>query len=765
VLAGRLRHLGRTSLAGYTRHWLATCVRTEVEQRRLFPWLAVAFGAGIAAAFAAHGPLSRWPPCAGAALFGTLAFVLRHRLAALAAMLALAALFGGFLAAVLRMQAVEAPVLDRMTIGKVEGFVESVEERQAGGRLVILAPRIERLPPASWPGRVRVSAKSLRYGTSPADVAPGDYVTGTLRLLPPPEAARPGGYDFARDAYFKGIGAVGSVSGRLARIEPPPSPPGFSLRLAAAVDRARNVLTAEIARTIGGSAGAVSAALITGKRGLIDEHTNDILRAAGIYHIVSISGLHMVLAAGVFFWLTRALLALSPHLAQTWPIKKLAALAGMAGATGYCIFSGSDVATERSLIMILVMQGAILFDRPALSLRNLALSALIVLAREPETLLGPSLQMSYAAVAGLIALAEWLRRRERPPREESRLGRAATWIAAAVLGTVATTIVATIATGPFSTFHFQNLQPYGVIGNAVTLPLVSFVVMPAAVIGVVAFPFGFDRPIWIVMGWAVQAVLSLSEWVAGMAGSVVIVPAFGTGVLTLFVAALLCTTLFVSGLRWLALAPAAFGLWAAATTPRADIYVARDGTGAAFRGPDGRLVVVGRAGAFTAEQWLRADGDARKAADAAAPGAGLGTNDAARCDRIGCVVPMGEGRTAAFVQDRRGFAEDCRRATIVVSRVTAPPGCKAALVIDRAVLAERGAVAIRFAPSGPVVDATRREHETRPWLARGAPKPPLLAERPRPSSDPSRQPRDGTGGRDSPDEPSDEAPDASPDLQ
>jgi competence protein ComEC len=174
-----------------------------------------------------------------------------------------------------------------------------------------------------------------------------------LRLLPPPEAARPGGYDFARDAYFKGIGAVGSVSGRLARIEPPPSPPGFSLRLAAAVDRARNVLTAEIARTIGGSAGAVSAALITGKRGLIDEHTNDILRAAGIYHIVSISGLHMVLAAGVFFWLTRALLALSPHLAQTWPIKKLAALAGMAGATGYCIFSGSDVATERSLIMIL----------------------------------------------------------------------------------------------------------------------------------------------------------------------------------------------------------------------------------------------------------------------------------------------------------------------------------------------------------------------------------------------------------------------------
>ena len=127
---------------------------------------------------------------------------------------------------------------------------------------------------------------------------------------------------------------------------------------------------------------AVAAALVTGKRGLIDEPTNDSLRAAGIYHVVSISGLHMMLAAGVFFWLTRAALALSPTLAVRWPLKKVAAVAGMAGATIYCVFSGADVAAERSLIMILVMQGAILFDRPALSMRNLAISALVVLTRE-----------------------------------------------------------------------------------------------------------------------------------------------------------------------------------------------------------------------------------------------------------------------------------------------------------------------------------------------------------------------------------------------
>src|SRR4051794_22494177 len=118
------------------------------------------------------------------------------------------------------------------------------------------------------------------------------------------------------------------------------------------------------------------------------------------------------------------------------------------------------------------MQGAILFDRPALSIRNLAISALIVLAREPETLLGPSLQMSYAAVAGLIAMAEWISRRPRR-REPGGLGyRIVLWASAAAAGTVTTTLVATLATGPFSAFHFQNLNPYGLIGNALTLPLV-----------------------------------------------------------------------------------------------------------------------------------------------------------------------------------------------------------------------------------------------------------------------------------------------------
>ena len=687
----------------------------EAERRRLFPWIAVAYGGGVLLAFAADGPLSAWPALAAGGLAGAIGYAWRSRPVLLALAIGLSAAFAGFAAYALRVQAVDAPVLGRTTVGRLTGFVENLEERGRGGRLVVLVTGLDGVPPEDRPARVRVTARAVD------GVGPGDHVGVTARLLRPPEPARPGGYDFARDAYFRGIGAVGSVLGAVRAAEPP-APPGPALRIAAAIDWARNMVTARIASAIGGQAGAVAAALVTGKRGLIEERTNEVLRAAGIYHVVSISGLHMMLAAGVFFSVTRALLALSSTAALGWPCKKIAAGVGMAGASAYCVFSGSDVAAERSLCMILVMQGAILFDRPALSMRNLALSALIVLTREPETLLGPGFQMSYAAVAGLIALAEWGRGRTGGAEPGDILGRIVRWVVTVVVGTVATTAIATVATAPFATFHFGALQPYGLIGNAATLPLVSLVVMPCAVLGTLAYPFGLDRPVWWLMGVGVDAMLRLSDWVAGLGGSVLVVPAFGAGALLLLVLALLIATLPASPLRWGAVAPAALGILAVSATLRPDVYVARDGTGAAVRGPNGRLLILGRVSAFTSEQWLRADGDNRR-------GSAADLRDGTRCDPVGCTVATADGRTISVLTDRRGFAEDCRRATVVVSRFAAPPGC-AALTLDRQHLSLHGATALRAVPGGFDVTTARRPDEVRPWLRATSGPAPVRARRP-----------------------------------
>ncbi|WP_243368520.1 ComEC/Rec2 family competence protein [Microvirga solisilvae] len=700
------------------RGWWQKCLTQEIEQRRLFPWIAVCFGLGIMLFFQADQP-SLWAPLGALAICVAASVRLRHNLFALSVCMALAAIFAGFSAGVIRTRSVAAPVLTRVVIAPVSGFVEAVEDREEGQRILLRVVSLEGVAAPERPERVRVSIRKA------GDLTAGAFVTGTARLLPPPQPAWPGGYDFARDAYYKGIGAVGSFTGSVRQLEPP-TPPGWSLWLAAQVDEARNALTERIASAIGGAAGGVGAALVTGKRGLIGEPTNDVLRAAGIYHIVSISGLHMVLAAGTFFWLVRALLSLSPGLALTWPVKKIAAIVAMIGATAYCIFSGSDVATVRSLVMTLVMFGAVLADRPALSMRNLSIAAIIVLAREPEALLGPSFQMSFGAVAAMMTLVPLLQWRKEEAAPSTLIEKALAWIGRSAFGLITTTLVASFATAPFAAYHFQSLNPYGLIGNALALPLVSLVVMPSAVLGVLAYPFGLDAPVWALMGLAVAKVLDVSAWVGGFSGSTVVVPALGISALALLNLGLLILTVPISHLRWLALIPAGAGLAFAATPHRYDIYVDREGAGAAIRNVQGQLTLVGKPSDFVTEQWLRADGDGRSVDDAS-------LKQAARCDRLGCTVETGDRRAVAFVKEFSAFEEDCRRTAIIITRLDAPPSCAAPVVLDRQALAERGATAIRLTPEGTETQSVKKGREVRPWAAASAAETAPAQEKPRPA--------------------------------
>ncbi len=281
LLAGRV--IAPAQLWPATRDRLRAGLACEAEQRRLFPWLAVAFGAGILVFFTAtDGEPALAAPLMAAGLSLVVAPVLRARPVALALMLALTAFFLGFAAGVWRVASVAGPVLSRITIAPLAGIVEGLDERKSGARLIVRVDSFGDLDAEHRPRRVRVSYRAAQT------VRPGDAIRATARLLPPPEAARPGGYDFARDAYFRGIGAVGSLVGKV-EVGPPPERLPLALRLAAAVDTARNAFTHRITDAIGGQAGAVAAALVTGKRGLISNETNEVLRAAGIYHVVTSS--------------------------------------------------------------------------------------------------------------------------------------------------------------------------------------------------------------------------------------------------------------------------------------------------------------------------------------------------------------------------------------------------------------------------------------------------------------------------------------------
>ncbi len=701
--------------------WRAALL-AEVDERRLFLWLPVCMGLGILLFAVAEGVPSPWPALAVGC--GTLAAAwrLRARLAAQVLLTAFGFVCLGFAAMAARTQFLAAPVLDRAVLGRIAAFVETVDAGPEGGRMVLVVTGMESAFTVTKPQRLRVTFK----GPGPRA---GDHIAGQARLMPPPQPAFPGGYDFARDAYFLGLGAVGRWIGPIA-LSPAPGDPGLTFALTAAIDNARTDMTNRIARAIGGQAGALSAALVTGKRGLLAERVNDDLRASGLYHIVSISGLHMVLAAGVFFWLARAILVLLPGVAERRPIKKWAAGLAMLGATAYCIFSGSEVATERSLVMTLTLLGAVLFDRPALSMRNLAIAALIVLAREPETMAGPSFQMSFAAVAAMIAAHEWWLSRRREPAEPGGWGGILLRRAlVAVGGSIATTLIASFATAPFAAFHFQRVNPYGLIGNALAIPFVSFIVMPAAVGGTLLMPFGLDAPVWQLMGLGSDKVLDVAHYVALIDGSVRGVRAFPVEHLLAMVAGLIVLVLVRTPLRLIGAGAMIVATVAAGRVQPPDVLVDRQGQVAALRGADGRLRILGRtASRFTVDRWLAADGDLRKGNDPA-------IREATACDRMGCVGRLADGAAVALVLQPEAFEEDCRRAKLVLTPLAAPAFCAAAAtVIDRTALSVAASVALIRRGDAFALTPARPPDSWKPWF--GRPQAIATAKSPPPPSAP-----------------------------
>jgi competence protein ComEC len=697
------------ALAPDWRAAFAGALAREVEERRFFLWLPVAAMGGVALNFAADREPVLWLPAALTALFAALAFLARARSVALGVFLALAALSAGFLSMSLRTQRVAAPVIDRIRIVSLEGAVEEVDLRPVGARMVIAVTGVEGMKRDNWPRRVRVTTRKT------PEVAAGDFVKLKARLLPPSHAALPGGYDFARDAFFAGVGAVGSVLGPIA-IRPPPADASFRQKFSALIDHARNRLAIRVDRIIGGDEGAIAAAMVTGKRDFLSNDAKDLIREAGIFHIITISGVQMTLVAGIFFVATRRLLALSPTLALNYPIKKWAALAAMAGSALYDVATGSRVGTERALTMTLIVLGAVVMDRRALTMRNLAFAVLAVVAIEPEAILGVSFQLSFAAVAALVAVMEarlaGLETDPDPylPRRDAAPPGLFVDLVRKPLALILATACATSATASFMAYHFHDLSPYVLIGNPLTLSVIEFFAVPGALIGTALYPLGLDAPVWLYVGLGIKFILWAARFIAAAPGSTVHLRAFAPYALPFLALAVMSATIWRSWLfRASAIPFALVGVIGAAHGPRYDVIVPPSGEEAAVRDADGRLQVVGkRFNPFAAEQWLTADGDGRDAMSARDPDA--------QCDRLGCVAALPEGEFLSIVLDRMAFEEDCARAEVIVSRLAAPADCRAKFVLDGKALKRLGAVGLTFSDAtGFSLTSDRAAEQSRPW--------------------------------------------------
>ena len=683
MLPGATGTTGDLAAAGSVwRGGLVETFEREMEAGRGFPWLPVCFGIGVLIYFVlpAEPSLTALALLVIAAL--TLAAVVRRRGGLLRVALVLVCLAAGALTTKVHTDWAYAPKVPREMTAVVTGWVEEQTTARRGGiRVTLRVFSVERLAPDETPRKIRVTIR-----TDTESISIGDALEVTARIRPPNGPVIPGGYDFARAAYFQQIGAVGFAYGAARPADIGPAPLG--IRIAKPLAELRDLIGKRIMAALPGDRGRVAVALITGERGGISEATQEAMRASGLGHILAISGLHMALIAGTAFWVIRALLALAPSLALRRPIKKWAATGALGVATFYLGISGAHIATQRAYIMLAIMLLAVLLDRKAITLRNVAIAAFVILLIAPESLLTASFQMSFAATIALVAAYEeittWSSRRPQlADRGAASLPRK---VGRFFSGLLITSLVAGLATTPFAIYHFQRMAPLTLLANLLAMPALALVVMPMAFLAVLVMPLGIEVVPLTVMNWGLAWIIAVAEWTSGLtgdAGAIQMLPALA---LLLVVSGFLWLALWRQPWRLLGILPIVIAIPVAGLATRPDILVNADGTTAALRGEDGRLsAIAGRGSRFAIENWLRADADPR---DAGADELAAATT----CDPLGCIGRTSDGITLALVRRSEAFAEDCQMVAIVVSRLEAPSNCRDhAIVIDRDRLRKYGA--------------------------------------------------------------------------
>lgn len=656
----------------------------EMEAGRGFLWLPVLFGGGIVIYFALPAEPSAIGLILATLVLAVLAGRRRDRVSLFRALTAVTAVVTGITVAKVRTDLVAAPALPREMTANVTGWVTEREAAARGGvRVVLKVHDMEHLASAATPDTVRITIRSKA-----ASIAVGDAIAVLARLRPPAGPVLPGGYDFARADFFEGVGGSGFAYGAAKPAEIGEAPLG--IRLAMPVAHLRQTIRDRIVAALPGDKGQIAAALVMGDRRGISEGTQEAMRASGLGHILAISGLHMALVAGAAFWLIRALLALSPTLALNRPIRKWAAAAALGVAACYLAISGAGVATERAFVMLAIMLIAVMVDRRAITLRNVALAALVVLVIEPESVLTASFQMSFAATLALVSGYEAIRERADRAlivadlRERGVTSRF--WLS--TRGLVLTSLIAGFATTPFAIYHFQRAAPLTLFANLAAMPVVGLIVMPMAFFAVLLMPFGLEQLPLTVMGWGLDWVVTvartIADWSAGWGG----VPMAPVSALLLVVAGFLWLALWREPWRLVGLVPIAAAVPILLLTPRPDILVDESGLTAAVRGTDDRYRIINaRENRFAVETWLRADADPRPVTEALSADV--------QCDTVGCVAGRADGLRVAVSLDPAAFTDDCHLAGVVISRFAAPRSCsETAFVIDRDVLAAGGAQAL-----------------------------------------------------------------------
>ncbi len=671
----------------------------EVERDQLALWVPVALGTGIALWFAF--PLrSQW---IGVMLFGLAlgccGFALgSHRRLGRAVMLFGVLMTLGCGLIWLRAVTVATPILARPVIASFSATITQVDVQSARDRVrLTLTPDDKGLPPLV---RVNVQSKLLPHG-----LVAGERVKLRARLLPPPEASLPGGYDFARGAWFMGLGATGRAFDQVERLGP----------RKISGDTMHDQLTRLLLKRMPGSAGGIGASFISGDRGAISPADENSMRASGLTHLVSVSGLHITVAVTGTMVLTLRLLALFPFFALRLPVIAIAATIGAAMGIFYTVITGAEVPTIRSCVAALLVIAGVVLGREAVTLRLVASGAIVVLILWPESLMGPSFQLSFIAVTSIIAFNEHPRARRLMQTHEgdslaARIGRE-------IISLVITGAVVEAALAPILFFHFHRAGIYGSLANIVGIPLTTFFIMPMEALGLIFEPVHLSAPFWWLANLGLQVLLWISNTVVAMPGAVTMLPEVPYFAFAMVAVGGLWLMLWKTRPRFWGLVPVSVGVVWALLTPPPDVLVTGDGKHMVVRTDDGKVAIL----RDRAHDYVRTQLGAREGfAGTLAP---LDESHGAVCNDDLCRVDVMRGGQKWTIVATRSpynlpwaqFVSLCAAVDVVVSDRKLPAACQPRWIkADKWMLRANGGLALNLLAHS--VQTTKTANDEHPWV-------------------------------------------------
>lgn len=616
-------------------------------------------------------------------------------------------IFMGFSLAQIRTYFVQSPMVMFETKPVMITAVLDHREDQEGkkGTLLFLKDvAIEKWAGDQTPDQVRLTLKK------PTEAQAGDKVQVLAKLTPVSPPVAPGAYDFARHYYFEGIGALGFALSDVRIVEKVPS--GFFN-----LEQIRHSISETIKAMVPEREAGIVSALMTGERAAIHDEDWDALRASGLAHIISISGMHVVMVAAPVFFIVRLLLVLVPAIALRWPVKKIAAGVALLACCLYVGLVVPSVPTTRALLMTGIGLIAIMLDRSPFSLRLVAVSAIAVLVFAPESVWSVSFQMSFAAVTALVAAAEGAR-----PYLTS-LYREAGWIKRSVIfiiGTLVTSLIASVATAPYSLFHFQQLASYSVLANAMAVPISGLIIMPMVIVSFLLLPFGFAAESLKLMGIGVSWLLEVARWTENLPGSVLTSSALPQSFVIWMSVAGLSLVLLRGREKALSLVPMCVAILCALMFRLPDALVSDEAKVMAVRRFDHVYISSLRADKFAVETWLKRWNIAEDNVVAFPRQGvlGIARGESLSCDPAACRIEAG-GYHLSYGQRAYELKQECLWADVILSDERLPDdfcgqGSRVRIYAHRD-FKLNGAVALTFQDEGIEMQSVGQTRGLRPW--------------------------------------------------